>query len=115
MTCHFVLLARTKPVTVSVFYGQDYSLFEKHRTNLPIEYTVNSFADVAQIPTSFDLNEFGKKLRSSFRDSKAKVHSIINIVYLIKRSGSTSSSWESELLEKEGPRRRRGLKHLQVF
>ena len=98
-----------------MFYGQDYSLFEKHRTNLPIEYTVSNPTDVARIPTSFDLNAFGKKLRSSFRDSKAKVHSIINIVYLIKKTIKPDTAWETELLDNEGPRKRRGLKHVELF
>jgi hypothetical protein len=116
VTCNFVLRSVSLPETYSVFYGQDYSLFDKHKTNLPDEYTVRTFADVGRIPATFDLNNFNTKLKATFKDSKAKVHKIINIVYLIKRTAaqaSVNADWDAEVLAQ--PRKLRGPKHMQIF
>ena len=79
-------------------------------------YVVRRLSDVEKIPKDQSFQHFKSVLENTFKNSKSKLHSLVNVVYIIKsdavRPISNESGW-SELTKQ--PRRVRGPLHIQVF
>jgi hypothetical protein len=68
----------------SMFYGQDYG----RRGDFTIggaAREVHSLADVDSLPIDFDISDFEDVFFSNFDNSDVSVHSLVNIVYIVRR------------------------------
>jgi hypothetical protein len=74
----------------SLFYGQNF----ESKNSIPRNYrsyalgkvaAVVNLADVANLRTAFDIGDFEDVIKMQFPNSAVSVHSLVNIVYIIRR------------------------------
>jgi hypothetical protein len=83
VTANAVLQGRSNG-RYSMFYGQDYG----RRGDFTIggaAREVHSLADVDSLPVDFDISDFEDVFFSNFDNSDVSVHSLVNIVYIVRR------------------------------
>jgi hypothetical protein len=68
----------------SLFYGQDYGR-RGDFTIGGVAREVRVLADVEQLPIDFDVGDFEDVFFANFENSAVSVHSLVNVVYIIRR------------------------------
>jgi hypothetical protein len=80
-------LTNAQRSSFSVFYGHDHSGGNGTGASRDMTFgeatIVNSMADVAHIPTSFDFEQLATRQRTSFEDSGVSVYKFLNVIFLI--------------------------------
>lgn len=88
VTGNFILARRDEEHdedSFSVWYGQDYSLDGARNLQVGRLHTVGSLADVADLPTQFELSTFEEALAHILGDTKTRVFDLISIVFIIRK------------------------------
>jgi hypothetical protein len=80
------LILRSGPTgKFDVWFGQDFSAAtEASELRVGTVYRVRNLDDVRNVPGSFDLETFAEAARNKFPRSNVVVHSVINLVYIIR-------------------------------
>ena len=79
-------------------------------------YVVRRLSDVEKIPKDQSFEHFKSVLENTFKNSKSKLHSLVNVVYIIKSDALPVNSNEKAWIELlNQPRRVRGPLHIQLF
>lgn len=68
-----------------LFFGQDFGGFKPREVTLRKAKVVSSVADAMKLRTTFTVEEFAEEFRRGFPNSDVSVHSLTNIVYLVRR------------------------------
>jgi hypothetical protein len=85
VTCNLILVSRAEPRTHSLYYGQDSSFFNPKRAELDTIYFIRKLSDIRNVPVNLDLSDFQQELDRIFDTSDAQVHSLVNIIYIVKK------------------------------
>jgi hypothetical protein len=82
-----VVLVGTEKETYRVFYGQDFGKESNNRSFAlnNVVHHVKDLSDATRLRTSFNQSHFEKMFFGNFEDSDVRVHSMINVVYIIRR------------------------------
>ena len=82
------VLQSQRESSFSLFYGLDYEPEDRPR-NSPLAvlklHKVDNLSDVADLPTSFPVEDFDRAFRESLPDTTVFVKEIVNLVYIIRR------------------------------
>lgn len=68
-----------------LFFGQDFSGFKPREITLRKAKVVSSVGEALNLRTIFTVEEFAEQFRRGFPNSDVSVHSLVNIVYLVRR------------------------------
>ena len=68
-----------------LFFGQDFSGFKQREVTLRKAKVVASLGDALNLRTIFTVEEFAEQFRRGFPNSDVSVHSLVNVVYLVRR------------------------------
>jgi hypothetical protein len=84
LTGNCILEGTGKFPSYSIYYGSDYSGGAGRSMSIGKIYEVSNATDVSNLPTSFPLETYRDIFHKTFRNTKVRVHSILNLVYLIR-------------------------------
>jgi len=83
------ILTNQDSTSFSVFFGQDFGEGNISGAAPQLRFgesvVVKTLGDVSKIPTHFDFEQLAKNHRHSFESSNVRVHSFLNVVYLVTR------------------------------
>lgn len=84
ITANLVLQHRERG-TFSIFWGQDFTMpTTTNRVELSTVYELQTSADLQQVPVDFATLDIVGAAQPDFADSAVRVHSVANVVYIIK-------------------------------
>ena len=91
LTCNLVLEGRQEEhESYSIFYGLDFDTDTSRNVELERLYVVKTQTDLAKLPVDFENFDFVQIYDRNFENSQARVHSLVNVVYLISKHLATS-------------------------
>ena len=86
LTANAVLVGGTEVnPSYSLYFGQDFSDARERSITEGGLVRVEDEEDLDKVPTDFGLEEFSRHFERVFRDTSVRVHSLVNLVYLIRK------------------------------
>ena len=86
LTANAVLVGGTEVnPSYSLYFGQDFSDCRERSITEGGLVKVEEEADLDKVPTYFGLEEFSRHFERVFWDTSVRVHSLVNLVYLLRK------------------------------
>jgi hypothetical protein len=89
VSANAILQSRQEQESYSIYYGHDYVYDGERSMQMSALHQVWNMSDVASLPTSFTLGDFEKIFNKIFTNTKVTVHSLVSLVYIIRKPIST--------------------------